>query len=63
MIIRGTLGRDGRPITAKQREELDRAARVYDQKVRNAIARDKRFKKKPKRGTMRGRYLKALYGK
>lgn len=63
MIIRGTLGKDGRPITTKERDAMDREAHEYNQKVRNAIARDKQFKKKPKHGTMHGRYLKALYGK
>ena len=61
MIIRGVLGKGGRPITAKEREEMDREVREYDQKVRNAVAKSKQFKKK--RGTMRGKYLKALYGK
>lgn len=69
--IRVILGKDGRPITPEQRDEMERAARIYDKKVRAAIAKDEALKKaKPKkkqkklrRGHMKGRYLKALYGK
>lgn len=65
------LGKDGRPITAEQRDEMERKARAYDKKARVAIAKDEALKKaKPKkgrkklrRGHMKGRYLKALYGK
>lgn len=69
-ILRVILGKGGRPITAEQRDEMEQAAREYDQKVRDAIAKDERLKKMkpPKKkgrrsGTMHGRYLKALYGK
>jgi hypothetical protein len=69
-IIRIILGKDGRPISAEQRDEMERAAREYDQKVRDAIAKDElRKKMKPPKkkgrrsGTMHGRYLKAFYGK
>ena len=69
--IRVILGKGGRPITAEERDEMERQARIYDKKVRAAIAKDEALQKaKPKkkhkklrRGHMHGRYLKVLYGK
>ncbi len=69
--IRVILGKGGRPIIAEERDEMERQTRIYDSKVRAAIAKDEALKKaKPKkkekklrRGSMHGRYLKALYGK
>lgn len=71
-VLKGILGKNRRPISPEERDEMERKAREYDQKVRRAIAlgkaaREAPFKSKKKkstrRGTMHGRYMKAVYGK
>ena len=48
--IRAILGKGGRPITAEERDEMERQARIYDKKVRAAIAKDEALQKaKPKK--------------
>ncbi len=71
-VLKGILGKNRRPISPEERDEMERKAREYDQKVRRAIALDKaarevhlksKKKKSTKRGTMHGRYMKVVYGK
>lgn len=71
-VLKGILGKNGRPISPEERGEMERKAREYDQKVRRAIALSKAMqkvspeskkKKSTGHGTMRGRYMKVAYGK
>lgn len=71
-VLKGILGKNMRPISPEERDEMERKAREYDQKVRRAIALDKAMqevarkskkKKGAKRGTMHGRYMRVVYGK
>lgn len=71
-VLKGILGKNGRPISPEERDEMERKAREYDQKVRRAMALDNAMqeaspkskrKKSVGHGTMHGRYMKAVYGK
>lgn len=71
-VLKVILGKNRRPISREERDEMEREAREYDQKVRRAIALDKSMqeaarKSKKKKGTrhgaMHGRYMKVVYGK
>ncbi len=71
-MLKGILGKNRHPISPEERDEMERKAREYDQKVRRAIALDKaaleaplksKKKKGTRRGTMHGRYMKVVYGK
>lgn len=71
-VLKVILGKNRRPISPEERDEMEREAREYDRKVRHAIALDKAMqeaslkskkKKGTKRGAMHGRYMKVVYGK
>lgn len=71
-VLKGILGKNRRPISPEDRDEMERKEREYDQKVRRAISWDKagreaplksKKKKSTRRGTMHGRYMKVVYGK
>lgn len=71
-VLKGILGKNRRPISPEERDEMEREAREYDRKVRQAIALGKNIqegslkskeKKSTKRGAMHGRYMKVVYGK
>ena len=71
-VLKGILGKNRRPISSEERDEMERKAREYDRKVRRAMALDKAMqeaplkskkKKSTRRGTMHGRYMKVVYGK
>lgn len=71
-VLKCILGKNRRPISPEERDTMERKAREYDEKVRRAIGLDKTMqeatrkskkKKSAKRGTMRGRYMKVVYGK
>lgn len=71
-VLKGILGKNRRQISPEERDEMERKAGEYDQKVRRAIALDKaareaplksKKKKSTRRGTMHGRYMKVVYGK
>lgn len=71
-VLKGILGKDRRPISPEERDGMERAAREYDRKVRQAIALSgamqgmplkSKKKKSTKRGTMHGGYMKVVYGK
>ena len=46
-ILKGILGKNRRPISPEERDEMERKAREYDRKVRQAIARDKAMQGAP----------------
>lgn len=71
-VLKGILGKNRRPISSEERDEMERKAREYDRKVRRTMALDKAMpeaplkskkKKSTRRGTMYGRYMKVIYGK
>lgn len=71
-VLKVILGKNRRPISPEERDEMERKAREYDQKVHRAMSLDKAMqeaahkskkKKGTRHGTMHGRYMKVVYGK
>ena len=71
-VLKVILGKNRRPISPEERDEMERKAREYDQKVHRAMALDKAMqeaarkskkKKGARRGAMHGRYMKVVHGK